>query len=158
MRVPPAEVVGVLIGLTALVLLYEAIPEELVFRGFLYTALAGRWSPAVAVGGQAVLFTVWGTVIGASASIDRIVLFAVFAALLGALRAVTGSVWTCMGFHTAFQVTAQLLTGDHWSQAEVADPGGTVSALAFVAVPFLVTATLLWWRKSHVRRGIGART
>ncbi|MBF6351278.1 CPBP family intramembrane metalloprotease [Nocardia flavorosea] len=157
-RASAVETAGVLLGLTVLVLLYEAIPEELVFRGFLYTALAGRWSPAWSVCGQAVLFTVFGVVIGAAASSDRIVLFVVFAALLGALRAVTGSLWTCMGFHTAFQVTAQLLVGDHWSQAELADPDGTISALAFVAVPFLITAALLWWRNSRARRGTGART
>ncbi|NKY59892.1 CPBP family intramembrane metalloprotease [Nocardia flavorosea] len=112
------------------------------FRGFLYTALAGRWSPPISVCGQTVLFTVWGTLIGATGSIDRIVLFAVFSALLGAIHAVTGSLWACMGFHTAFQVTAQLLTGNHWPQADLADPGGTISALV-VAIPFLVTATLL---------------
>lgn len=155
-RASAVETAGVLLGLTVLVLLYEAIPEELVFRGFLYTVFAGHWSVAWSVCAQAVLFTVFGVVAGAAVSIDRIVLFAVFAALLGALRAVTGSLWTCMGFHTAFQVTAQLLAGDHWTQVELADPDGTVAALA-VAAPFVVTATLLWWRGSRAR-GIGDRT
>lgn len=141
-RAPAAETVGVLLGLTALVLLYEAVPEELIFRGFCYTGLAERWSRAWSVCGQAVLFTVWGVLIGAAVSIDRIVLFAVFAVLLGALRAVTGSLWTCMGFHTAFQVCAQLLIGDHWPQVTLSDPDGTVVALAFVAAPFSATALL----------------
>ncbi|WP_081706504.1 CPBP family intramembrane glutamic endopeptidase [Nocardia sp. CNY236] len=145
-RAPAAEIAVVLLGLTALVLLYEAIPEELVFRGYFFAVLAGRFAPVWAALGQAALFTAWGALISSEISIERMLKFALFAALLGALRAVTGSIWSGMGFHTAFQVTAQVF-GESWPQMELHDPDLTVTAVAFVAVPFASTAILLWWRR-----------
>lgn len=145
LRASATEIAGAVLGLTVLVLLYEAIPEELVFRGYFFTVLTGRFAPAWAVLGQALLFTVWGALNGAQVSVERTVLFVVFASVLGALRAVTGTVYSCMGFHTAFQVTAQLF-GDHWPQVLLTDPDMNVTAVAFVLVPFAATALLMWWR------------
>lgn len=54
--VPLREVLAFLPLLVALVFLYEALPEELAFRGYIYRALAERLSRMVAVGVQAVLF------------------------------------------------------------------------------------------------------
>jgi membrane protease YdiL (CAAX protease family) len=150
-RAPVAEIAVALLGLTALVLLYEAIPEELVFRGYFFAVLAGRFVPVWAAVGQAALFTAWGALIGGQVSVDRTVLFVLFATVLGALRMVTGSLWSCMGFHTAFQVTAQFFSGA-WTQMELHDPDLTVTAVAFVAVPFASTAVLLWWQRRS-RRG-----
>ncbi|GAA5054701.1 CPBP family intramembrane glutamic endopeptidase [Nocardia callitridis] len=140
------------LGSVVLVLLYEAVPEELVFRGYLFTALSERFSPFWSVLGQAVLFMGWGALIGAAGSVDRVVLFGVFAVVLGAMRAVTGSVWVCAGFHTAFQFTAQFL-GTQWTQVRLHDPDLAVASLAFVAVPFLCVAAPLWWvsRRRPVR-------
>lgn len=149
-RAPVAEIAGALLGLTVLVLLYEAIPEELVFRGYFFAVLASRFAPVWAALGQAALFTAWGALIGDQVSVDRIVLFVLFATLLGALRVVTGSLWSCMGFHTAFQVTVQFF-GGAWTQMELHDPELTVAAVAFVAVPFALTAVLLWWQRRSRR-------
>ncbi len=146
-RAPVAEIAVAVLGLAVLVLLYEAIPEELVFRGYIFAVLAGRFAPAWAVLGQTTLFTAWGALNGGPISVDRTVLFALFATVLGALRTVTGSLWSCMGFHTAFQVTAQFF-GGAWTQMELHDPDLTVAAVAFVAVPFASTSgLLLWWRR-----------
>ncbi|WP_280422708.1 CPBP family intramembrane glutamic endopeptidase [Nocardia carnea] len=145
-QAPMVEIAGALVGLTALVLLYEAIPEELVFRGYFFTVLAGRFAPVWAAVGQAALFTAWGALNGGQASVDRTVLFALFATVLGALRVATGSLWSCMGFHMAFQVTAQFFS-ESWTEMELHDPDLTVTAVAFVAVPFASTAVLLWWQR-----------
>ncbi|MGI5218510.1 CPBP family intramembrane glutamic endopeptidase [Nocardia sp. CA-290969] len=145
-RAPVAEIAVALLGLTALVLLYEAIPEELVFRGYFFAVLGGRHASVRSVLGQAALFTVWGALVGGRLSVDRMVLFALFATLLGVLRTVTGNLWSCMGFHTAFQVTAQFF-GGAWTQMELHDPDLIATAVAFVAVPFASTAVLLWWRQ-----------
>lgn len=149
-RAPAAEIAVALLGLTVLVLLYEAIPEELVFRGYFFAILAGRFAPVWAVLGQAALFTAWGALNGGQISVERTVLFLLFASLLGALRTVTGNLWSCMGFHTAFQVTAQFFGGT-WTQMELHDPDLTVTAVAFVAVPFASTAVLLWWQRRRTR-------
>jgi membrane protease YdiL (CAAX protease family) len=94
---------GQIAALLVLVVLYEAIPEELVFRGLLYGTLAERWPVWVAVLGQCVLFCSFGAVIGAARTVDRLVLFALFSLTLGAIRAMTGSVMATIGFHAAFQ-------------------------------------------------------
>lgn len=111
---------GSVLFLAVLVLLYEALPEELVFRGYLYrnlTTALPRWA---AVLGQAVLFTFFGMAVGAAGSVDRIVLFFGFAVVQGTIRAVTGTLWLPIGFHLAFQTTEQLV-GPSWNRFVVND-------------------------------------
>ena len=118
----------------ALALIYEALPEELLFRGYLYRNLATvvrRW---LAVVGQAVLFALWGVMIGAAGSVDRVALFFVFSIALGVIRVRSGSVWAPIGFHLAFQAAAQSV-GPIEGVVAVTDLE-TLLAVAFVVVPF----------------------
>jgi membrane protease YdiL (CAAX protease family) len=117
-----------------LVLLFEEVPEELLFRGYLYHNLAivvPRW---VAVVGQAVLFVLWGWIAGAAATVDRILLFLVFSLILGVIRVRTGTVWATIGFHLAFQTVAQV-TGPVETVFGISDIV-TLQAVAFGLVPF----------------------
>ncbi|RLP81276.1 CPBP family intramembrane metalloprotease [Micromonospora sp. BL4] len=107
-RTSAADALRVAALLVVLVFLYEALPEELVFRGYLYRNLATRLPAWQAVTGQALLFTLFGFLVGAATSPDRLLLFLVFALLLGAFRAATGDIWAGIGFHLAFQTVAQL--------------------------------------------------
>ncbi|MEK8105167.1 CPBP family intramembrane glutamic endopeptidase [Micromonospora sp. M12] len=86
----------------------EALPEELIFRGYLQRNLVTRLPVWQALVGQAVLFTLFGVLVGAARSFDRIALFLVFALLLGAFRVATGDIWAGIGLHVAFQTVAQL--------------------------------------------------
>ncbi|MGW4848228.1 CPBP family intramembrane glutamic endopeptidase [Nocardia brasiliensis] len=142
--------VAALFGLLVLVLLYEAVPEELVFRGYFFANLNERWSTASAVVGQAVLFTAWGVLIGAAGSVERAVLFFAFSLVLGVLRSVTGNIMACMGFHAAFQVTTQFLASK-WNYLELHDPDLSVQGLAFVILPFLATPLVMWWYRRSRR-------
>lgn len=105
---PDAGIVLLALGLPALVLLYEALPEELIFRGYFFRNLAAALPRWLAVGVQAALFTLWGTLIGAAGSADRLVLFFTFSVVLGILRALTGNLWAGIGYHLAFQWVTQL--------------------------------------------------
>ncbi|MCG5470898.1 CPBP family intramembrane metalloprotease [Micromonospora sp. LAH09] len=127
--------------LVVLVFLKEALPEELVFRGYLQHNLATRLPAWQAVVGQAGLFTLFGFLTGAARSVDRLALFLVFALLLGAFRAATGDIWAGIGFHVAFQTVAQLF-GDVGSVFDVvgADVLGVV-AMGFI--PFSVSWLVL---------------
>lgn len=138
------EIVTGIALLMVLVLLYEAIPEELVFRGYFYAVINERYAGWIAAAIQTLLFVAWGLLIGAATTIDRIVLFFAFAGILGAIRAVTGNILACMGFHFAFQVTSQFLTGSNWDLIVGDDPDFALQAIAFVGVPFLSTAIVLW--------------
>ncbi|WP_234810110.1 CPBP family intramembrane glutamic endopeptidase [Mycolicibacterium moriokaense] len=134
---PVGSLVGGLAAVTVLVFLYEALPEELIFRGYFYANLAERWQPSVTVLVQAALFTLWAGAIGAAASIDRILLLFAFGCALGVLRAATAHLWTTIGFHWAFQVTAQFL-GPSWDAVELDDPELAFGA-AISVIPFMVT-------------------
>lgn len=134
---PLGSLVGGLVAVTALVFLYEALPEELIFRGYFYANLAERWSPTVTVLAQAALFTLWAVAIGAAPSIDRVVLLFTFGCALGVLRSVTGNLWSTIGFHWAFQVTAQYL-GPSWDAVALDDPA-LAFGVAISMVPFAVT-------------------
>ena len=138
-----SEVATSVCGLVVLVFLYEALPEELIFRGYFFANLDAAYSQRLAIVGQALLFTLWGVAIGAATSIDRIVLFLVFAYVLGRLRATTDNLWSTIGFHLAFQTTAQFLLGSAWPQAHTDDPNFWLAG-AVVVAPFTCTLLLCW--------------
>lgn len=124
--------------LVALVFVFEAFPEELIFRGYIFRNLAAEMPPWLALIGQALLFTVFGTALwviaeGWGVLAERFGLFLSMAVVIGILRVTTGSVWTCIGFHLAFQVVAQSLLGARvWTDDE------TVLVLAAIIVPFVL--------------------
>lgn len=119
--VPERSAAGTAAGLAVLavlVLLFEALPEELIFRGYLYRNLNTVLSGWLTVLAQAALFTVFGLVLWVSTAgwevlPERLPLFLGMGVVLGCIRLVTGNVWACVGFHTVFQTAAQaLLAGE----------------------------------------------
>ena len=105
---PSTGIVLLAIYLPLLVFFYEALPEELIFRGYFYRNLAARYPRWLALLMQAALFTLFGAAIGAAGTVDRVILFFTFSVVLGILRVVTGNLWTAVGFHLAFQWVTQL--------------------------------------------------
>lgn len=139
----PADLLSGLAGLMVLVLLYEALPEELIFRGYVYRNLNvsfPRWS---AVAGQAVLFTLWGVAIGAASAIERVTIFFFMAAVIGMIRAITGDVWACIGFHLAFQTVQQLFAGQWVGDPFAVSNPGTLAMIAFGLVPLSLAVLTL---------------
>ncbi|MET8466828.1 CPBP family intramembrane glutamic endopeptidase [Micromonospora zamorensis] len=134
LRTSAAHALGVAALLVVLVFLYEALPEELVFRGYLQRNLATRLPAWQAVLGQSVLFTLFGFLVGAATSPDRLLLFFVFALLLGGFRVATGDIWAGIGFHVAFQAVAQLF-GDVSAVFDVTG-SGVLGLVALGAIPF----------------------
>ena len=137
------ELLWLVVSLMILVFLYEALPEELVFRGYLYRNLATAFPQRLAVGGQAVLFTLWAVAIGAAPTVERVVIFLAVAAVLGMIRAITGDVWACIGFHVAFQTVQQLFAGGWAGDVFVVTNPGTLELIAFGIVPFALSLAVL---------------
>ena len=153
---PAAQIVLSLLVLTLLVLIYEAVPEELIFRGYLFRNLNTALSAWLAVVAQAVLFTLWGTglwVLGNGWEVlaERLPLFFGMGLVLGGIRLVTGNVWACVGFHLAFQVAAQALLS--WGLFEV-EGLDTVMGTVFL-LPFVLglTVTMLFVRDTGIWSG-----
>jgi membrane protease YdiL (CAAX protease family) len=121
--------------LLLLVLLYEAVPEELIFRGYLFRVLSERLPVWATILGQALLFTAFGAIVGAALTLDRAVTF-FLSVSLGYLRQVTGTVYATIGFHAVFQLMAQWLLGERWGALSVTDTEQWFSLLALGLAPF----------------------
>lgn len=141
----PGEILAFVPLLVVLVFLYEALPEELAFRGYIYRALAERNSRIVAVIGQAVLFGLWGAGLWmislGTPSVDRLVLFVSVGFVLGLVRVVADSVWASIGLHTAFQTVAQLLLNEERGHFAITGTE-TLQLVALGIVPFALATTI----------------
>ncbi|WP_096271929.1 CPBP family intramembrane glutamic endopeptidase [Paucisalibacillus globulus] len=123
------------------VFLIEALPEELIFRGYIYrylNALFPHWSTIIL---QALLFTVFAYLIGAIYSVEQLQFIPGFAIILGVFRAISGNVWTSIGFHTAIMTATQILGPIHGHF----NVNGflTLQFIAFILLPSAIGATLL---------------
>jgi membrane protease YdiL (CAAX protease family) len=118
---PSVGILLLFLYLPVLVFLYEALPEELIFRGYLYRNLSARYARWVSVLAQATLFTLWGAAIAAAGSVDRVVLFFTFSVALGILRVISGNLWATIGFHLAFQWVTQLVSAVREGSLQIAE-------------------------------------
>lgn len=138
--VPVMDLLGTVTLLMVAVLLAEAIPEEVVFRGYITTTLGTvtrGWGIIVI---QAALFTLFAAVLRQNAHLADLSLFLTMGIGFGYLRMITGSVWMPIGFHTAFQTGAQLVL----THGAVTFAGGTGAAmLALGVIPFATAAVLV---------------
>ena len=126
------------LAVLALVLMFEAIPEELIFRGYLFAALRERLPVWATILLQAVLFCLFGAIIGAARDLERLLLFFTFSIALGIIRHVTGTVYATIGFHAAFQLLTQLINGEQWTSVVLDDPELWFRDIAFFLMPLVV--------------------
>ena len=137
----PAPQFWLVLGLlVCAVLLTEAIPEELVFRGYISAVLAERLGPWWVIGVQTVLFVATATLLRGGTNALDLSLFTAMGLVLGYVRHVTGSVSTGIGIHLAFQSASQLILTH--SVIEFAGPAH-LAMIALGAVPFTVVAILI---------------
>ena len=138
---PWSEILAFVPLLIMLVFLLEALPEELAFRGYIQANLGKILPLWAAVTVQAILFGTWGVALWflSSGGIDPLhaSLFYVMGAILGMLRVITGSVWTGIGFHVAFQTMAQLLLSAERGHFAIENPA-LLQVVALGVLPFSV--------------------
>lgn len=116
---------------------FEALPEELAFRGYIYRNLNSnykRWVAALMTVGlfaflPVVLVQIQHYVLGMDIRIggnDRLTVsyvaaMAVFGAFTMYLRILTGNIWTSIGFHLAFLQTSRLVSPREDSLVRLSD-------------------------------------
>lgn len=137
------QLVLLAVYLPVLVFLYEALPEELIFRGYVFQNLAERFPRWVAIGGQAVAFTVWGVATGSVQNGDRVLLFVTFALTLGLLRALTGNLWATIGFHVLFQYVTQFLSAADRAGAIRISGRDDFEVMAFWLLPIVIGGVVI---------------
>jgi membrane protease YdiL (CAAX protease family) len=130
--------------LLALVFLSEALPEELLFRGWVMQMFGGRRSPWTAVLGQAALFTLFAWAVGAVASLDDASFIVCFGLVLGIIRAATGTIWTSVGVHVGF-IAAQQSALPQWA-IWTSSPHEVVQTVGLAIVPFSIIVAVLFDR------------
>lgn len=120
------------------VMLAEALPEELLFRGWVHGLLARRSGLLATLVVQSLLFTgvAWLARGGAVGTSD-VVMFIAMAAAFGYLRARSGTIWLGVGIHLGFQTASQMLIGGWQGPLSLAG-SPTVAMLVLGAVPFAV--------------------
>ncbi|TSB45934.1 CPBP family intramembrane glutamic endopeptidase [Alkalicoccobacillus porphyridii] len=129
------DLLQALIVVMILIFLYEALPEELIFRGYLYRNLNTVVEKWKAVCFQSGLFLLFALVIGAATSIDRMVFFFAIGMVIGLVRVMTGNVWSAVGFHLAFQ-TCQQMISNPYNQEIVTDSPALIEVLILGIIPF----------------------
>ncbi|WP_435112279.1 CPBP family glutamic-type intramembrane protease [Nocardiopsis synnemataformans] len=103
------DAVLTLVVLLPLLLAAQILPEELVFRGYAQHHLGHRFSPWVALLGQAALYTLFvAAVTDTPERSGEVFLLGLF---LGALRTTTGEVWTPLAARTALTAVGVLSDG-----------------------------------------------
>jgi hypothetical protein len=152
---------AVLAGL-ATVFLFEALPEELVFRGYIYRTLSGvqaRWRAALLTVGLFVVMPVLmfpvqryvlgieGTIGGASTITPQYVItMALFGSFVQYLRVLSGTIWMGIGFHFTF-VSLNRLVGPRPANAiQFTDiiNGGPLQMVTMVSVAFALLLVLAY--------------
>lgn len=123
------------------IFLIEALPEELIFRGYIYSYLNILFPHWVTLIFQLLLFTLFGYFIGAIYSLEQLLFLPGFAFILGYLRAVSGNVWTAIGFHVAIMTATQILSPlhDHFDVSGIF----TLQFFAFILLPSALGAIAL---------------
>lgn len=127
---------SIVVGATT-VLLFESVPEELVFRGYIYRNFSSRHRRWVAAVLTTALFVslplvlvqiqsgVFGTEIniGGSSSITApyLITLTIFGFFVLYLRVLTDAIWTGMGFHLAFVFMNRLVGPDPGNVLQFAD-------------------------------------
>lgn len=132
-----------LVSLIALVFFFEAFPEELIFRGYIFRNLAAAKSLRFAIVAQAILFAAWGALNGGEVTVGSAALFLVFGLVVGTMRAITGSVWVGIGYHVAFQAVAQLFGSV--GGGEIAFSSQSISLFVIGAAPLAFAIPVLRW-------------
>lgn len=135
----PSQFLSIVALVFAAVLLSEAIPEELVFRGYLMSVLSEKIHDWWTIVTQAALFTGLALALRGWTGVSDLSLFIGMGIGLGYMRAVSGSVWLTVGFHAMFQTGSQLL----FTHDVLTFNGSlTIAMIALGAVPFALGAIL----------------
>lgn len=170
---------GLAIGLLT-VFLFEALPEELAVRGYLYrnlSAVHARWKasilavllfitmPILGVAIQHYLLGMEIQVNGASSiQPSYLVIMLVFGSFQQYLRVLSGTIWLGVGFHTAFILINRIMgpRDDQMIRFAEVHAGGPLQLVAMASVGLILVTVFAWpwlarrslgWREVERERG-----
>lgn len=101
LQVPVSDFIFYLAFIVLFVCFGEALPEELVFRGYLWGQLSKHALTWLVLLGQTLLFVLFAALIGAIGDLNNASFLGFFAFVLGLLRRASQSLYAPIGFHLA---------------------------------------------------------
>lgn len=128
------HILSSVILLAVIVFLAEALPEELLFRGYFWAVLSGKSPIWLRITLQMVLFVGFAALIGAVSNLLDASFLATFAIVLGILRQAKLNLFAPIGFHLAFMTTQQAF-GSSWDLFHTAQHAFLQTYL-FAMIPF----------------------
>ncbi|WP_372011601.1 lysostaphin resistance A-like protein [Paenibacillus chitinolyticus] len=153
----PVETLLVILINIPIAFFYEAFPEEVTFRGYLYGNLSERFNRWLALLSQLILFVLAPVALTAALvaagvgtwdliTIDYVVNLLAFGIALQLCRIFTGNLWMCIGFHLAWLEMVRFVIVPSDSaliEVEYLSPYGSyLVSLGSVMIGILV---LLYW-------------
>jgi membrane protease YdiL (CAAX protease family) len=168
-----ASALGALAAGIGTVLFFEALPEELVFRGYIYRNLSAglqRWVASLLTVGLFVLVPLalvpiqrhllgMEISVGGASTITGgyVITMILFGTFVQYLRVLTGSIWTGVGFHLAFVLINRILGPRPTNLIRFSDivASGPMQVTALASVILLLVALVAYPRL--VGRPVGWR-
>lgn len=148
LHVSIGELLTSIVVIAFLVFIFEAFPEELIFRGYFFRNLNTRFSKLNAVIIQSILFTLFGFIAGSATTLNRIAFFAAVAFLVGMIRVITENVWGAIGFHLVFQTFQQMFTFSYNQELSTTTPSLTQFIILGI-IPFSLAILVLYFFKEE---------
>jgi membrane protease YdiL (CAAX protease family) len=108
LQVPVSDFIFYLAFIVLFVCFGEALPEELVFRGYLWGQLSKHALTWLVLLGQTLLFVLFAALIGAIGDLNNASFLGFFAFVLGLLRRASQSLYAPIGFHLALISSQQV--------------------------------------------------
>lgn len=145
----------------ATTLFYEALPEEILFRGYIYSTLntsMRRWTAGLATSVLFVLVPVVSVQIQQSLGMavqignasqvtaNYVITLFVFGCIQQYLRILTNSTWTCVGFHLVFVLSNRIvgIRDSAWIRLSDVVTEGPLQ-MVFIGSTLLIIAALLFY-------------
>lgn len=155
--------------------LYEAFPEEVILRGYLYSVLRLRMGRLLSVLFQTILFVLFPVALTGLQYLfrmstspitpDYIILIFTFGIVLTIVRLMTNNLWVSIGFHLAYLEIARFVVpqGEYTYMKGIQsfliydelEPGvGTVFLLLFmvILIPIIIGTSLLFVKNQMKKR------
>lgn len=158
----------------ATTLFYEALPEEILFRGYIYSTLnttMRRWTAGLATSLLFVLVPIVSVQIqqqlmgmnvhignASQVTAGYVVTLFIFGSIQQYLRILTNSTWTCVGFHLVFVLSNRIvgIRDSVWIRLSDVVSEGPLQ-IVFIGSTLLITATLLLYPRA-TGRSLGLNT
>ncbi|MCZ8521651.1 MULTISPECIES: CPBP family intramembrane glutamic endopeptidase [Paenibacillus] len=155
-HLPAATLLLILINLP-IALFYEALPEELAFRGYIYRNLNTRLPRWLALVLQVIFFVLAPVALIAvlaaaglatwdAITFEYILTLVVFGTALQLSRILSGNLWMCIGYHLAWLETVRyIVVPDSSAIVEVEYVSTNGYFLVYIGSIVLSVLVLLWW-------------